>query len=274
MPAMASRPEVLRGFEPETVRLDGVTKTVYAAGEGPPIIVMTEVPGITPKVASFARRLVAAGFSVSMPDLFGQAGSRPSLRSALSVMGRACIGREFSVLAKHEASPVTEWLRALARQRHEACGGPVGAIGMCLTGNFALTLCLDPWLMAPVLSQPSLPIGLAAARRSLHASPHTCATLQRRVRDQGLAVLGLRFTHDPLCPPERFAHLRELLGEGFEGIEIDSSSGNRWGHRRAAHSVLTEDLIDREGQPTQAALQRVLSFFEERLRPKTCEPPL
>jgi dienelactone hydrolase len=170
------------------------------------------------------------------------------------------------VFAKHESSPITDWLRALCRRAHEECGGPgVGAIGMCLTGNFALSLMVDESVMAPVLSQPSLPFGVSAAHRSaLHLSPADLEVVKKRANN-GCGVLALRFTSDPMCPEERFARLREELGDGFEAIEIDSSPGNPHGLTRAAHSVVTTDLVDEAGHPTQAALHRVLEVFRERL---------
>ena len=78
-------------------------------------------------------------------------------------------------------------------------------------------------------------------------------------------MLGLRFTHDRMCPGERFETLRRALGSGFEGIEIDSGPGNPHGIPRTAHSVLTVDLVDRPGHPTHEALERVLARFRERL---------
>jgi len=180
---------------------------------------------------------------------------------------RACVSREFAVLAQREASPITEWLRALCRRAHAECGGPgVGALGMCLTGNFALALMVDPSVMAPVLSQPSLPFGVSASHRAaLHLSDADLALVKQRVKG-GCPVLGMRFTHDPLCPIERFDTLRRELGAGFEAIEIDSGPGNPHGIKRLAHSVVTEDLVDEAGHPTRAALERVLALFEARLR--------
>jgi dienelactone hydrolase len=177
------------------------------------------------------------------------------------------VSREFKVLAANESSPITDWLRALCRKAHADCGGPgVGAIGMCLTGNFALSLMVDESVMAPVLSQPSLPFPITAARRAaLHVSPDELAVVKRRAR-AGCGVLGLRFTCDPACPAERFASLRRELGDGFEGIEIDSGPGNPHGIPRTAHSVVTKDLVDTDGHPTRAALDRVLSLFRERLQ--------
>jgi dienelactone hydrolase len=89
--------------------------------------------------------------------------------------------------------------------------------------------------------------------------------LKRRVTEEGARVLGLRFTEDPYVPPERFETLRRELGDGFESIEIDSGRGNPHGIKRTAHSVVTVDLVDEEGHPTRAALERVLGFFRERL---------
>jgi dienelactone hydrolase len=136
---------------------------------------------------------------------------------------------------------------------------------MCLTGNFALSLMVDESVMAPVLSQPSLPFPVTAShRRALHLSEQDLAVVKGRVRT-GCRVLGLRFTHDPLCPPERFERLRDELGDGFEAVEIDSGPGNPHGIGRMAHSVVTIDLVDQEGHPTRDALDRVLALFRERL---------
>ena len=65
----------------------------------------------------------------------------------------------------------------------------------------------------------------------------------------------------------RFQTLRDELGTGFEGIEIDSSKGNPHAIPGSAHSVLTADLVDEAGHPTRESLDRVLAFFEERLKP-------
>jgi dienelactone hydrolase len=257
------------GFRAEPFEALGVTRTVYRGGAGAPVLLMHEIPGITPECARFAARLVDEGFSVAMPSLLGTP-MRPMNAGSLShAVGQVCISREVRMLARHEASPLTEWLRALCRRLHEEHGGAsVGAIGMCLTGNFALALSVDPWLMAPVLSQPSLPVGVSASHRAaLHASPEALATLRRRTRDEGVRVLGMRFTHDRLCPPERFATLRRELGAAFEGIEIDSGPGNPHGLPRRAHSVVTLDFVDERGHPTRDALDRLLSFLRAQLGP-------
>ncbi len=259
----------LDGFSESIFTHDGVTRTVFWRGHGPGVLVMHEIPGITPPVAAFARRVADAGFTVSLPHLFGAPGKALSTPYAMGQMLRACIGREFHVLASHQSSPITDWLRALGRALHAEIGGAgIGAIGMSITGNFALALMMDDCLLAPVLSQPSLPFPLGAERRAaLHLSPEQLAHLKQRV-GAGACVLGMRFTGDPLVPDERFATLRRELGEGFEPIEIDSKPGNAHGIARTAHSVVTNDLVDEAGHPTREALDRVLAFFRERLAPE------
>jgi hypothetical protein len=122
-------------------------------------------------------------------------------------------------------------------------------------------------MLAPVLSQPSLPFPVSPARRrSVGISDADLARVKERAA-QGACLLGLRFTEDKAVPPERFEALRRELGDAFIAVEIDSSKGNPYGIPRTAHSVLTQHFVDEPGHPTREALDRVLAFFAERLRP-------
>jgi dienelactone hydrolase len=253
----------LEGFREDSFTHDETTRPVYRRGVGPGVVVMHEIPGIHPGVAAFAARLADAGFSVAMPVMFGTPGKPVSTGYILGQILHACISKEFRLLAARESSPITDWLRALCRHLHAELGGKgVGAIGMCLTGNFALALMVDEAVMAPVLSQPSLPFPFGKSRRAgLHVSDEDLAI----ARGRKVPVLGLRFTHDRACPLERFDHLRAEFGDLFEAIEIDSSKGNAFGIPQDAHSVLTLHFVDQDGHPTKKALDRVLAFFRERL---------
>jgi dienelactone hydrolase len=253
----------LDGFREESFTYEGKTRAVYRRGAGPGVVVMHEIPGIHPGVMSFAGRVADAGFSVAMPLMFGTPGKPVSTGYILEQLAHVCISREFRLLAAQQSSPITNWLRALCRSLHAELGGKgVGAIGMCLTGNFALALMVDSAVMAPVLSQPSLPFPFGKARRAgLHLSNEDLAVAKGR----DVPVLGLRFTEDPACPRERFERLRAEFGDRFEAIEIDSSTGNAFGIPQDAHSVLTVHLVDQDGHPTKRALDRTLHVFRERL---------
>ena len=242
---------------------EGKTLRVFRDGSGPAIVVMHEVPNLHPGVFDFGRRLVDAGFTVFLPSMFGTPGAPTTPITNIRGMMHACVAKEFATWATRTTSPIVSWLRALAKDAHAECGGPgVGAVGMCLTGGFALAMMVDDIMLAPVLSQPSVPFPITAAhRRDLGISDADLACIKKR----DTSVLGLRFTGDPAVPAARFARLREELGDRFIGIEIDSSRGNPHGIPRTAHSVLTHHLVDKPGHPTRDALDRVLAFFRERL---------
>jgi dienelactone hydrolase len=184
-------------------------------------------------------------------------------------MGRACISREFSILAAGKTSPIVTWLRALARSEHERCGGAgVGVIGMCFTGGFALAMAADQHVLAPVLSQPSLPFPFTKKmKRSIDCSPADLDVVAGRCAAEGLKVLGLRFHGDKFSPPDRFEFLRERLGDGFVSVELDQSAGHPDSPLPFHHSVVTVDLVDEPGEPTRAALDQVLDLFRAKLLP-------
>jgi dienelactone hydrolase len=266
--------DTLQDFMPRDISLNGNSKRVHVAGCGPAVIVMAEMPGISPHVARFARWVRNAGFTVYLPSLFGRDGAVPGAEEGAAVFQRACISAEFRAFAKppgsNQASPVTHWLRALARLAHQECGGPgVGAIGMCFTGNFALTMMLEPALLAPVLCQPSLPLNDPAG---LEISPEDIAAVRQRLDRQDLCVLAYRFAGDKFCPAERFNAYAQALGDRFQACVLPDAAANPVvppffaQHVPTPHSVVTAHLIDEAGQPTVAARDEILAFFAQRLR--------
>lgn len=186
-----------------------------------------------------------------------------TVRGALGTWARVCISREFRVLAANESSPIVAWLRALAAHAHPLCGGKgVGAIGMCLTGNFALAMMLEPAMLAPVLAQPSLPMFRAGG---MHIAPDELAAVRARMEREDLTVLAYRFAEDRFCKAERFAAYGAALGDRFQGRTLPDAAALP-GTPTRPHSVVTLHLIDREGEPTRAALDEILGFFAVRLR--------
>ncbi len=201
---------------------DRRTHQVFRRGSGPAVLVLHEIPGLHPGVIDFARRLIAAGYTVYLPSLFGRPAAPANGREVVRSILRVCVAREFTKLADR-TSAVVGWLRALAASAYRECGGPgVGVVGMCFTGGFALATALEPSVVASVMSQPDMPAPIGErGRAALGLDAEDLSTIMERAND-GLRVLGLRFSNDRGCPPERFETLRATLGTSFEGIEIDT----------------------------------------------------
>jgi dienelactone hydrolase len=266
--------DALASFESSPFTHDGKTRDVFRKGSGPAVVVIAEMPGITPKVLEFADRVVGAGFSVALPHLFGTPGKAidadkkvSAVSTLVSSMVPACVSREFVVFATGQTSPVIDWLRALCREEHERCGGPgVGAVGMCFTGGYALAMATEPALLAPVLSQPSLPIGRRKTARTIDISPADLEVVKGRCANEGLEVLGMRFSSDRLVPSARFRFLEEQLGDAFTCVELGDEDANPDAMIKP-HSVLTEHFVDQPESATMQALDDVLDLFRRKLQP-------
>jgi dienelactone hydrolase len=227
---------------------DGVTHPTYRKGTGPGVIVIHEIPGITPDVIAFAEEVVAAGHTVVLPHLFGTPERPMSTGYIAQVFPKVCVSKEFTTMATGQTSPVAGWLRALARELHGELGGPgVGALGMCFTGGFALAMMVDTSVVAPVLAQPSLPFPVGKKRGAdLNLSPADLADVRARAAG-GCQVLGLRY-RDDVAVGTRFDTLTSEIGDAFIRVEFDGKG----------HSTLTEHR-------QQEGVDRVLAFFAEKL---------
>jgi dienelactone hydrolase len=241
------------------------TRPVYRIGSGPAVIVIHEVPGLHPAVLDFARDVAAEGMTVFCPSLFGQPGQPVSgLYIGAMIVKLACVGREFSLWAAGRSSPIVDWLRALARHAHAECGGKgVGAVGLCFTGGFALAMMTEPSVVAPVLAEPSLPLGRKRGA-ALDCSPAELAVVKARMEAEDLSLIALRFASDVLVPCARFKTLEREFGARLETHVLPDASARK-GTGRAPHSVLTVhlDRDDPDGE-TMKVYRRVLEFFRER----------
>lgn len=243
----------------------GRIRKVFRRGTGPAVIIIHEMPGLHPLVIRFADHVAASGMTAYCPSLFGEPGKPVSPGyAAREILTAMCVRREFHLWSADKSSPMVDWLKALARRAHAECGGKgVGAVGMCFTGGFALAMMTEPVVVAPVLSQPSLPLaGMSRGRRAggIGASPAEVACARRRFEEEDLSMIGLRFKSDTLVPDARFDTYRREFGDRFEAIELEDADAARSSMK--PHSVLTIHL--RQDGPTKDAEQRVLDFFRER----------
>ncbi len=233
-----------------------IVHDVYVVGSDlrkPALILMHELPGMTPQCIELAQRLRDAGFVVYLPLLLGQAGERAMAMN----IGRLCVGWEFTQFCEQSGFPVTRWLRALGQKVSEVHGDrPIGVIGMCLTGGFVLSMIADKHVLAGVSSQPSYPMGFPCTfERSIEAT-------WQGTGDKRCRVLGLRFENDRISPPQRFDTMKALLGDRFHAITLPSDTRCI---KRSAHSVLTEEYQPWPGHPTLEAFDSVVAFLRVQL---------
>lgn len=257
-------PQAFDGYDAFDFTHDRWTRRVWRKGSGPAVIVMHEMPNLHPMVLRFADRIAAQGMTVFCPSLFGEDGRVPGMAYTVGQMIYSiCVRREFNVWANGRSSPIVEWLRGLARHAHAECGGNgVGAVGMCFTGGFALAMMTEPVVVAPVLSQPSLPLGRKGAGM-IDASPAEIACAKKRFEDEDLTMMALRFPSDKLVPDERFAMLKDTFGNRCVTIELPDDDANPDAPIKP-HSVLTWHLIDQPGTRTKQVEQDVIDFFRMR----------
>lgn len=240
------------GFDVTPMTFHDRTRDVLVArAGGRPVIIMHELFGLTPEVVDFARLLVDAGFKVYVPVLFGA--TDPSNTRWWRAF--LCVAYEFRVLTSNDPGPWADWIRALASFAYinNPPGKGVGVIGMCVTGNLALSAALNPHVTAPVMSEPSLPFFRAGG---LHVSPEELSAVKMRVTNEALVIRGYRFEKDRLCKAARFDDLTEAFSAGFHGTAIPSE--------KKLHSVFTRDLRDEHGNFRHGELQTLISYLQAR----------
>lgn len=257
----------LTGWNCEPFTADGFTHDVYYKGSGPGVVLIPEMPGVHRGVLALGNYLVDNGFTVAIPSLYGTPGMSARSAALVPTLVRGCVSKEFAAFALNKERPVANYLRALARDLNAKTPGKgVGVIGQCFSGGFALAAAVDDSVLASVLSQPSVPLALGARQKSDPGfSEREMKVIEKRAAEDGLCALGLRFSGDPMAPAERFKTIKDRLGDAFEVIELDSSPGNADGFGRLAHSVLTLEVREADGQPAYEARKRMVEFLKEQL---------
>ncbi len=240
-------------FTAETREGHNVSHEVYYRGSGSPVVLIQELPGIGQETLALADRLVDAGHEVVMPHLFGPLGKISIGGNLARVM---CMRKEFRLMASNASSPISDWLRLLCREvRDSRSVNGVGVIGMCLTGNFAITLIGDDSVLAAIASQPAMPFFKQGA---LHMSQTEIAISRQALEAKG-PMRVLRFGDDPLSTVEKSECIhRTFNDDGHERVKEIVIPGK-------GHSVLTLDFVDEAGHPTREALNNVLAYFAENL---------
>lgn len=245
----------------------GLSYDCFEKGSGPGVVLIPEIPGVTPEVLGLAEHLVDEGFTVVIPSPFGTPGKELTVGYTVATLARLCVSAEFRAFATNAQRPITAFFRAVAADlASRTPGHGVGVIGMCFTGAFALAAAVDDSVLASVISQPGMPLPIGRARQlDAGVSAAEFDRIAERANAGEVCAIGLRFSNDVGVPEGRFATIKKRLGDAFEVIQLDSSPGNPGGFNRSAHSVLTREVRDQPGHPALLARERVVGFLRERL---------
>lgn len=230
-----------------------VTHDVYSRGKGKLLVLIQELPGIGQETLALADQFVNRGYKIILPHLFGPLGKTSVLGNTVRIL---CMQKEFKIFSARQSSPIVDWLKALCtkvKNDHNAKG--VAVIGMCLTGNFAISLMADDAVLAGYASQPSLPV---LKQKSLHLSEAEVEKIKTRLDEFG-PMHCARFEKDPLCRASKFDSYERTFNRGRERIIFHTLPGR-------GHSILTLDFVDASGHPTKKVLDEVMDYFDRSLK--------
>lgn len=239
---------------------------------GPPVLILHEMPALSPDVLDLALRVSEEGYSVYVPLLWGSANENAASRSLfLRRLVELRASPEWRAGAPEANRPILHRLTLLCRflvSRHP--GQRMGVIGNCLTGVFPFALAARvPQVVAPIASQPTLPLSLsriAAAQSGLSPAEHT--VLHRRVeKEPTFQLLAFRFEEDGASRAERFLTFEREFGKRFLDGTIPLAHYHfRDGLPRHVHAVLTSCYSDKPTSSTFHAWRECTNFLAAKLK--------
>ncbi|REG81403.1 dienelactone hydrolase family protein [Algoriphagus antarcticus] len=230
------------------------THDVYTIGQGNKVvIIIQELPGIGQETLALADKFIEQRYVVVLPHLFGPIGKTAITSNLFRVV---CMRKEFSIFSKNESSPIVDYLSGLCtliKERYQVKG--VAVIGMCLTGNFAISLMANDAVLAGFASQPSLPILNSSA---IHMSAGEISAIKAKLDLVGPMHCG-RFEGDILCTAKKFEVLDKTFNtDDKERIIFHELPGK-------GHAILTLEFVDKAGHPTRKTFDEVVGYFDQQL---------
>jgi dienelactone hydrolase len=235
---------------------------------GPTVILIHESPGLSDSTFAIAAVLAGHGYRIVLPVLLDAAWSGPGPRSQLANVIKLCVARELAALSSGKTGAIVDWLRGLADEEFRTTEGrPVGVIGMCFSGGFALGVITNPHVAAAVMSQPALPFRLPWMSSELGVSKEDLRGIHERVGAGG-CIRAMRFSRDAKSPRKRLDLIRQQFPDS-ECREIETPD-------RSLHSVLARALEAPADSPLGAVLLDTIAFLDRHLRPNalpTAESP-
>lgn len=253
--------DVLKRYKAFSFSSNGNSRTVFYLKNGPPVLILHEVTGLTPECVKLSERIYQGGFSPVIPLLFGDACYDYGSLSVLRIIFNA----DFSVYAAQRSHPILPWLQDLVDSLPSylsAHSGAIGVIGMCLTGMLPIALLSHQSVVAPIVCHPTVPFplfpGSSWRAHELGISVEELDAAKTRASNENIPILGFSFRDDWRCPPARFDRLKDEFPHHFVPCVLPSQ-------HNGDHAVFTGSYVDRPGSSTNNAFLRMLAFLKRRL---------
>ena len=244
---------IIPGFgQPVTVGSSQLKLPVYVSQNGTrPLIILHELPGMSPSFIKYCSEMADKGFKVYMPLMF----KSPNTQMSNLQTGLFCLTWEFKKLfrargSERHARPFTAWLIELVD--FVGANNPdakIGVVGMCLTGSFAIAAIAAPNVNAAVVCQPSHPFFFGIKTLGLSNSQRTNAADRAQTLTRPCAK-GYRFKDDHISRESHMSAVQDLMRDTFER-HPDLPGKN--------HSTLTTD------SRSEVVFEDVLQYLNSRL---------
>jgi dienelactone hydrolase len=242
------------GFAELIHTYNNVEHKIYRTGDGPAVVLLHELPGLTCDDIGLACRIAARGFTVYAPLFFGQPGGNSTVHNYL----HQCVApSEFHCSKAWETSPAVLWVRDWMANKLQHSGKGVGVIGMCMTGALPLVLLPLSFVSAAVICQPTFPIN-SGALDICHEDLDKAVT---KAREKQIPVLGLRFAQDHFASPKKFDTLKAAFKKNFVRLTLMGPANGK----KHPHSTLAGDYENASGTPQREAFDRVIRYLDHRL---------
>ncbi len=215
----------------------------------PPVILYMDAPGIREELRMMARRIAARGYVCLLPDLYYRIGllrfDVQRRTEAMSVVIRAAM----TSLTNAQVAEDTGGMLAFLDSLDAVKPGPVGCVGHCMSGPFALTVAARfPSRFASAAALYG--VGMATDQPD---SPH-------RVVDRIKGELYVAFAEvDPSVPAQAITDLKAALEQHRVRHTLKVVAGTHHGYQFAARP-------DYEPSASEATWADLFDLWERTLR--------
>jgi carboxymethylenebutenolidase len=217
-------------------------------GAYPPVIIYMDAPGFREELKIQARRVARHGYFCLVPDLYYRLGTLrfdiPRRNDAMSAVIRAAM----QSLTNASVSEDTAGMIAFLDGQDKAKPGPLGCVGHCMSGPFAMTVAANYGRMRAAAALYG--VDMVTERDD---SPHRLAK-----RIEGELYVGFA-GHDPAVPASVPPALQQALEAAGTRYRMETYEG-------AHHGFCFANRPDYDAAAAERAWDRLFDLWDRNLK--------